>query len=286
MRRKMTKWGTYVAAATLTVAAISHAEAAAPQRVVFNVSGSPTCQGFLGSTTVKSLSIDKNALSDGTFNDISLFVTINFDPNTGSPTEILSWTNASSPPAPSGYTPRKVNAVIVKTGSTASGDTKVAFYPEPVENDPTFAAVLDGTKAINQLTFCHSMTAAATDQGYAACPIPSASLSSTCASLPESSVFVINNLADIARGGLNAQGEPSKPALCACPTNGTVTTQACNPVPGNSDSCIVPGTDVLTNLNSEQQLSTEGSCVLTVCTSFFGRTICQKTTTTSPVPPC
>ena len=277
----MTRCSIYLLAIVAAIASI--ADAAAQQRVVFNVSGSPTCQGFFGNTTVKSLSIDKNALADGTFNDGSLFVTINFDPNTGSPTEILSWTNATIPPAPSGYTPKKVNAVIVKTGATPSGDTKIAFYSEPVTSDPTFAAVLDGTKAINQLIFCHSMTAGGGELGYAACPLTGTSLTNACASLPEASFFVVNNLADIARGGVGVTGQPSKPAFCACPGQ---TRRDCNQVAGSSDSCLTPGVDVLNDFNTEQQISTEGSCVVTVCKSFFGRQICTQTSTASPRPPC
>jgi hypothetical protein len=278
----MRKWSIYFPAILAAMAGI--ADAAAQQRVVFNVSGSPTCQGFFGNTTVKSLSIPKNALADGTFNDGSLFVTIDFDPNTSSPKEILSWTNATVPPAPSGYTPKKINAVIVKTGSTPSGDTKIAFYSDPVTSDPTFAAVLDGTKAINHLTFCHSMAAGGGGElGYAACPLTGTSLTNTCNSLPDASYFVINNLADIARGGVDATGTPSKPAFCACPGQ---TRRDCNPVPGSSDACLSPGVDVLTDVSTEQQVSTEGSCVVTVCKPFFGRQICTQATTTSPRPPC
>jgi hypothetical protein len=279
----MRKWSIYLSAIVAAIASI--AEVAAQQRVVFNVSGSPTCQGFFGNTTVKSLSIDKNALADGTFNDGLLFVTIDFDPATN-PTEILSWTNATVPPAPSGYTPKRVNAVIVKTGATPSGDTKIAFYPEPVTSDPTFAAVLDGTKAINQLIFCHSMTGGGGELGYAACPLSSTtspSLASVCTSLPEASYFVVNNLADIARGGVTESGDPSKPAFCACPGQ---TRRDCSPVAGSSDSCLTPGVDVLNSVNTEQQTSTEGSCIVTACTSFFGRQICTQSTTTSPRPPC
>lgn len=290
----MTMRGTYLAAAAaLFLGAMTTADAAAPTRIVFTVSGEPSCQGFFNNTTVRQLSIPKTALADGTFNDGSLYVTIDFDPNTSSPTELLSWTNAAIPPAPVAYTPKKVNAVIIKTGATTSGDTKIAFYPEPVTNDPTFAAVLDGTKAINHLSFCHSMTATADDLGYASCPLVSGSnetaLANACAALPEGSIFVINNLADIARGGVNVQGLPAKPALCACPptsAGGVVETRNCNPVPGNTDSCIRPGIDTLRNLNTEQQLSTDGSCVITVCTSFFGRQICTQASTTTPMPPC
>jgi hypothetical protein len=303
--KSTTSFAVIAAAAAIAIGAVAGPSRAADNRFILTVESGQECKDLFANVggakelrwSFKSGAPDTQ--QDPPYGDPRLIVKVEF--STTSPTAIAKWTSLPLPMPPSTTglaTP--VNALLVRLGSSkhVSDETLIVFYPEALLKDqgieltPMLTSLLttsssgSSTKKIKSLSFCYDVPPP--ELGYAACPFED--LTSVCAPLREGSFFVINNAADFARGGLDANGLAAKPALCVCPTSGSsaAATTPCDPAPGKENSCpgSTPGLDVFNQSKSEEQVGFQGSCTVRTCTSFFGRLICNSTTVNAPVPPC
>jgi hypothetical protein len=270
-------------AAAILAGGMSAPSAAAGKRVVFSVDDDATCKKFFNNDPfIKQLRLKRSSgeLTDGTHTDGLLTVDTDFGPNppitlsssshsssSGFPKELVKWTSTGS-------SPKAVNAVLVKLSSSDSA--KVVFYPDAVTSD---FEPIGFDKTISELSFCYG--AGAGDIGYAACTLSTAALAAAC---PDSTddestkrtFFIRYDAAVLANGG------NLRPELCACPN---VVSEACVPDPNKQNACAETNGETLESLSTQSVLTTSGSpCRVTVCTSFFGRQICQQQTITSPAP--
>jgi len=267
-----------VGAAAIFAGGISTSSMAASKRVVFSVDDDATCKKFFNNDpSIKQLKLRKShgELTDGSHSDGVLTVDTDFGPNApltlssyggsgGFPTELVKWTST-------GTVPKAVNAVLVKLASSESA--KVVFYPDAVTSD---LAPIGFGKTITELSFCYG--AGSGDIGYAACTLSPTELATVCGPLRATTFFVRYDVLGLTTGNVE------RPELCAC---SGVTTEACVPDPNKSNACVASSAgETLESLSTQSVLATSGSpCRVTVCTSFFGRQICQQQTITSP-PPC
>jgi hypothetical protein len=296
----MKKFAIAAAATAISIGAAAGPSEAADNRFILTVESGQECKDLfanLGGAKELKWSFKPGApdtQQDPPYGDPRLIVKVEF--SLTSPTAIAKWTSLPLPMPPSTTglaTP--VNALLVRLGSSkyVSDETLIVFYPEALLKDqaieltPMLTSTLmttstssSSTKKIKSLSFCYDVPPP--ELGYAACPI--SDLPSVCAPLRAGSFFVINNAVDFARTALG-DTLPEKPALCVCPD---VSTTACDPTPGKENSCpgSTPGQDVFNQSKSEEQVGFQGSCTVRTCTSFFGRLICNSTTTNAPVPPC
>jgi hypothetical protein len=274
-------------AAAIIAGGMSAPSMAASKRVVFSVDDDTTCKKFFNNDpSIKQLKLRKSQgeLTDGPHNDGVLFITLDLGPNppvtlsgfgggsgtSGFPTQIVEW-------ASTGSAPKAVNALLVKLSS--SDQAKVIFYPDAVTAD---FEPISFPKTITELLFCYG--AGAGEIGYAPCTLSESALAAVCPSSTESSepekkiFFIRYDAAVLATGGAQ------RPELCACPG---VATEACVPDPNKQNACVASTGELqnLESLSTQSVLTTSGSpCRVTVCTSFFGRQICQQQTITSPAP--
>ena len=268
-------------AAAILAGGMSASSMAASKRVIFSVDDDATCKKFFNNDPfIKQLKLRKNngELTDGPHTDGVLTVDTDFGPNAsltlssssssgGFPKELVSWMSTGTPP-------KAVNAILLKLSNSESA--KVVFYPDAVTSD---SEPIGFDKTITELSFCYG--AGSGDIGYAACTLPASALAAACPdSTGEASTkrtfFIRYDAAVLANGG------NQRPELCACPN---VVTEACIPDPNKQNACAETNGETLESLSTQSVLTTSGSpCRVTVCTSFFGRQICQQQTITSPAP--
>jgi hypothetical protein len=252
---------------------------------VFSVDDDTTCKKFFNNDpTIRQVKLRKSQgeLTDGPHDDGVLFVSLDLGPNpvitlsshsssgpSGFPTQIVSW-------ASEGALPKAVNALLVKLSST--DQAKVIFYPDAVTSD---FEPISFSKTITELSFCYG--AGAGEIGYAPCTLSMNALTAACPESssedPDKKIFFIRYDAAVL-----ATGAAQRPELCACPG---VATEACVPDPNKQNACASSTGEPqnLESLSTQSVLTTSGSpCRVTVCTSFFGRQICQQQTITSPAP--
>jgi hypothetical protein len=256
---------------------------AASKRVIFSVDDGTSCKAFFNNDPgVKQLKLRRSSgqLTDGPHSDGTLKVDTDLGPNpvvtlssassssSGFPTELVSWTSL---PLSEGGSPTPVNALLFRLASTEN--MKVVYYPDALTVD---SELIGFGKTITELSFCYGVGSG--DIGYAPCALSESALGAACAGR-DGTFFVRYDITAL------ATGQRVKPELCAC---SGVTTEACVPDPTKPNSCgTTGGSETLLDLSTQSAVTTVGSpCRVTVCTSFFGRTICQQQTVTAPDPPC
>lgn len=277
--KAITRVALMAGAAAIFAGGMSASSMAAGKRVIFSVDDDTTCSKFFNNDpSIKQLKLRRNAgeLTDGPHDNGVLFVDIDFGPNpaltlssssssSGFPTQIVSWTSV-------GATPKAVNALLIKLAST--DQAKVVFYPDAVTLD---TELIGFGKTITELSFCYG--AGAGEIGYAPCTLSAEAVASVCpAPTSTQRIFFVRYDAAVL-----ANGNTQRPELCACPG---VITEACVPDPNKQNACASSSAgETLESLSTQSVLATSGSpCRVTVCTSFFGRQICQQQTITSPEP--
>jgi hypothetical protein len=292
------KWALSHAAgiAVFLASAWTNTTPAAETRVIFNVKSETSCQSFFNNPAMKQLTLKKHQLVNGTYTDPygGLKVDVRFTPDltatlttttpttTTSPvTQLIRWESLGTDnPVPTPDTPPKaVNGVIIKTGNYAyshswSGDWKVVYYPDALLKDSNPPGVIfdSAPKAIKEVMFCYGGPEEAI--GYNECPLVQAQVDTVCANLGSTPAegstkfFLFYDVVTLAKGG------STLPASCSC---GAITERACNPDPNKPDACETAG-NTLQNSSTQSLLATDGSCVVTLCSTVLGKTRCQQKT--------